>query len=239
MAFFPEPGPVPTSFEAWETALLVISHIGLIPLIPFLYVIALSYLASLALAVFIFSDVYHLCLGDVMCFGLSLVDARRLDHVTSLSAVIGVFIAGCLMATSVRAASVTLRTLLPYAIFYAVLAYSFQTQSVVITVAVFLLAFADHFVRVGQLRVPDLSHLDPFPLALGFGTAILALCLFTAGSSLGYAVPHSIWHVVITISYYFMALGISHKKGDRPFWVTRCLRHLTRDAEDDYEVFPK
>jgi hypothetical protein len=232
MAFFPPPTDVPTPSDAaaWETTILVISHIGLVVLVPWAFVIDQAYAATSALLVLIFSDVYHLCRGGWMCFGLTLDDARRIDHMTSMNAVCCLLLLIFVMGTSTSKATVAARTALPFVIVYAVMAYPFQTQSTVLILAALMLMVADHLLRDGRLRVPDASHIDRAALALGFLFTLVGLLLFTVLSSGGtYAVPHALWHLVITIAFYLVLVGVSRRRGDKPFWLVRCLRHVTRD----------
>src|SRR4051812_36220889 len=74
--FLPQADASPPLVSAyWESIFLIASHALFVPSIPFLLWYRQAYLAAWNLAVLIFSVIYHSCLADLYCFGLSLNDA--------------------------------------------------------------------------------------------------------------------------------------------------------------------
>jgi hypothetical protein len=225
----------------WQTVILVLSHIGLPVLTVYLFIIERLYLGAHALAVFIFSDVYHLCRGGILCLDLTLEHARLLDHITANSACVAVLLT---VMHPHPTSGVAAKALMPFVVAYAVLAHPFQPQAIVIIAAFVMLAGADRYIRRALLlqTVPSDERFDGVALVAAGVTGSIGLALFalpTASDT--YAIVHAIWHVLITLALYFAAMGVQ-RDPRRPFWLTRWVAHCRdacrrddSDASDDDE----
>ncbi len=220
MAFLPsgaDDGTAPDDVTPWAAAVMFLSHAGFVPLIPFLFWDRLHYLGGTALATFIFSIVYHSCRAGVYCFGLPYTYARLLDHVAANHAVVAVALTALLMYDRGSGAAAVTRTMMPFAIAYAVFAYPFQLQAPLLIAAVVVLVCAYHWFIESALRTPDTARFDTLPLVLALVAAVGGFALYMFTPAAYYQWTHSTWHVLITIALYLAAIGTTKGRARHVF----------------------
>lgn len=210
--FFPASDGTEFDSADWARWLLVLSHLPLVPVAWYLFSEGLFYLGAVALSVLVDSGVYHMCRAQFYCFGLGpgLDKARLLDHITSIHAGVAVALVALLSDSGGGKRAVAARVLAPFVVFFAELAFPFQTQVFVGVTAFVVLVAADHLLVERTGRLPRADRYQ-WPLLLaGTLVAAVGLVLYALDfhDSTAYATLHTLWHLAITAAYVLVGRGL-------------------------------
>lgn len=224
MAFFPAAPAMAniTDVTVAETVVLNVSHLVLLAAVPLLLLYGIDYLAVATIPLLFNSLLYHLARGlhDGMAFGIDVDTARRLDHVSATAAPGAVALTALLLDRGGGASGQLARTLLPFVVLFAVMAFPFQVQSLVL-VLVFVLAVAgDRLLRQSDFQMPSAppGGYTDWRWFAGMLAATVAgvVCFYLPDAD--YAFAHTLWHLFIGAALIFAAFAFTRNRRRRVPW---------------------
>ncbi len=144
---------------------------------------------------------------------------RILDHAVADAATAALVFLALKLDRGGGASGNLARTFLPIVCIYAVLAFPFQPQSLVVVVTFVLVVAADKWLRVNQMHsspplAPGVAGVDEVDWRLATGGSVAAACglaLFYMPDS-AYPETHPLWHLFIGVAFLCWALAFSQHR---------------------------
>jgi hypothetical protein len=253
--FFPAADVTTVDSSVVGSVFEVLSHLPLIPAIPFFVRMRVWVAVAIVVGVFVFSDAYHICKADWFCFGMGntstivfdattntsiitypgLVKARPVDHTVATGAWALTILMALWGATGGGTESVLPIILLLFVIVYAVYAWPFEFQSIFIVLVTEVLIIAVYVLYRRRANLPP-------PTRFSLGWIIAGVLIGTTGltmyfiSVIPYDVSHPLWHLCITAAVVCMVIDTNQTRMQRYHLFSNCGKERTELEEDEDEA---
>lgn len=243
--FFPAADATTNDTNVVASVFLVLSHLFLLPAIWIFARLRVWTAVALATAVFVFSDVYHICRADWYCFGLGnttmadgthpgLEKARMLDHMSSTYAWAATILIVLMSDAGGGHSSIVAKLLLLFGVVYAVLSHPYELESILIVIVVVALIAAVFVLYLRRLSLPLPTRFSAKFYAPGLAIGAVGFALYFI-PMIPYSIGHPIWHVCIIISLVLVVIGTNETRWERHHIIPRFCRGACARGGDEEE----